>query len=91
MFPRRPYKKRGSRFFRKAAVFRISNIKLSHGISISLTNYFDKKTSRLCRWGFRVSTEKNVQALHPLLDVVSSLTVCPVTILKYTNVTELIS
>lgn len=78
-------------FFRKAAVVRTSNIKLSHGISIALTNYFDKKTSRLCRWGFWVSTEKNVQALHPLLDVVSSLTVCPVTILKYTNVTELIS
>lgn len=30
-------------YFRKAAVFCISNIKLSHGISIALTNYFDKK------------------------------------------------
>lgn len=78
-------------FFRKAAIFCISNIKLSHGMSVALTNSFDKIPAGFADVFFRVSTEKNVQALHPLLDVVSSLTVCPVTILKYTNVTELIS
>lgn len=86
-----PVTRREVGFFRKAAVFYMNNFKLSHGISIALTNYFDKIPAGFVDGFFRVSGEKNVQALHPLLDVVSSLTVCPVTILKHTNVTELIS
>lgn len=33
---------RGESFFKKAADFYMNNIELSHGISIALTNYFDK-------------------------------------------------
>lgn len=91
MLPRRPIRRGKIGFLRKEAVFCISNIKLSQGILITLTNYFDKIQEALQTVFSGIQTEQEVQAVHPLLDVVSSLTVCPVTILKCTNVTDLIS